>query len=472
MIRGDNMKVKDYYRDFITVGEALNLKRNEVRENYKEYVNSAAVQLLGLLDFDKHFVKAKGTKVYDEDGKEYVDFLGGYGALNVGHNNEYVLEGIKKAVGLPNILQASIYNFAGVLAKNLSLLTGGQLKRTFFANSGAEAVEGALKIAKIASGKSKIAYCQNSFHGKSMGALSVTGREKYQNPFKPLVPDCYPVPYGDDKALEDLLKMGGFAAFIVEPIQGEGGINVPPSGYLRRAREICDKYGVYLIIDEIQTGFGRTGYMFAYQAEEIVPDIMCFAKSIGGGIVPIGGYIAKDEIWKKAYGSMDKAFLHTSTFGGNTLACAAGIATIEYLVENNLDRQAKEKGDYFIKKLLELKAKYPVIKDVRGRGLMIGLEFEEPKGILNKITAGKLSELSKEYFASLVAGKLMNEYGIITAYTLNNPNVIRLEPPLIVEYDEIDKVLFALEDIFEKNGGFLSLGLESGKQVIKSLFKK
>lgn len=466
------MKAKDVYRDFISVDDALEFTRDKVRENYREYVNAAAVQLLGLLDFDKHFVKAKGTKVYDEDGREYIDFLGGYGALNLGHNNEYVLEGIKKVIGLPNILQASIYNFAGALAKNLSLLTGGQLKKTFFANSGAEAVEGALKVAKTASGKTKIAYCQNSFHGKSMGALSVTGREKYQKPFKPLVPDCYPVPYGDDKALEDLLKTGGFAAFIVEPVQGEGGINVPPQGYLRKVREICDKHGVYLIVDEIQTGFGRTGYMFAYQADEIVPDIVCFAKSIGGGIMPIGGYIAKEDIWKKAYGTIDKAFLHTSTFGGNTLACAAGIATIEYLVENNLDRQAREKGDYLIKKLLELKAKYPIIKDVRGRGLMIGLEFEEPKGILNKITVGKLSELSKEYFASLVAGKLMNEYGIITAYTLNNPNVIRLEPPLIVEFEELDKIVYALNDIFEKNSGFLSLGLDSGKQVLKSIFKK
>ncbi|MCX8169840.1 MAG: aspartate aminotransferase family protein, partial [Candidatus Methanomethyliaceae archaeon] len=457
---------------FITIDDALNFNRNDVRENYKEYVNSAAVQLMSLLDFDKHFVRAEGTKVYDEDGNEYVDFLGGYGALNVGHNNKEILSEIQKVIGLPNILQASIYNFAGALAKNLALITPGDLKKTFFANSGAEAVEGALKLAKIASGKSKIVYCQNSFHGKSFGALSVTGREKYQKPFKPLMPETYPIPYADEKALEDILKMGDVAAFILEPIQGEGGIIVPPKGYLRRVRELCDKYGAYLIVDEIQTGFGRTGYMFACEEEGVVPDIMCFAKSIGGGIMPIGGYIAKEDIWKKAYGSVEKAFLHTSTFGGNTLACAAGIATIKYIMQNNLAERAREKGEYFLRKLMELKERYPVMKDVRGKGLMIGIEFQEPKGILNTLTAGKLSEVSKEYFGSLVAGKLMNEHRIITAYTLNNPNVIRLEPPLTVSYEELDKVINALENIFEKNSNFLSLGLDSSKQVIKSIFKR
>lgn len=467
------MEVKEKINYFVTVDDALNFNRENVRENYREYISSSVVQLMGLLDFDKHFVKAEGTKVYDEDGNEYIDLLGGYGALNVGHNNKEILEEIKKVIGLPNILQASIYNFAGALAKDLALITPGNLKRTFYGNSGAEAVEGALKLAKIASGKTKLIYCRNSFHGKSMGALSVTGREKYQNPFKPLVPDCYEVPYGDADALEEMIKsLKDVAAFIVEPIQGEGGINVPPKGYLKRVREICTKYGVYLIADEIQTGFGRTGYMFTCEAEDIVPDIMCFAKSIGGGIIPIGGYITTDEIWKKAYGKIEKAFLHTSTFGGNTIACAAGIASIKYIIENDLPGKAKEKGEYFLLKLMNLKEKYPVIKDVRGRGLMIGIEFEEPKGVLNSITAGKLSELSNEYFASLVAGKLMNEHRIITAYTLNNPNVIRLEPPLIISYEEIDKVIFALESIFEKNKSFLGIGLDSGKQILKSMFKK
>ncbi|SEG11736.1 putrescine aminotransferase [Caloramator fervidus] len=465
------MDVKEIYKDFLTIDDALSLKREDVRQNYKEYINSSAVQLLSLLDFDKHFVKAEGTKVYDEAGNEYIDFLGGYGALNVGHNNPDIINEIKKVIGLPNILQASIYNMAGVLARNLSLITPGDLKRTFFANSGAEAVEGALKLARIASGKSRIIYCLNSFHGKSFGALSVTGREKYRTPFRPLLSETYPVPFGDEKALEDALKMGDVAAFILEPIQGEGGIIVPPKGYLKKVRQLCDKYEVYLIIDEIQTGFGRTGYMFACEEEGVVPDIMCFAKSLGGGIIPIGGYITKDEIWKKAYGSIDKAFLHTSTFGGNTIACAAGIATIKYILENDLPNKAKEKGEYLLKRLNDLKEKYPIIKEVRGKGLMIGIEFKEPKGVLDFLTLGKLSEISKEYFASLVAGKLMNEYRIITAYTLNNPNVIRIEPPLTISYEEIDKLLYSLEDIFKKNSSFLSLGIESGRQIIKSFFK-
>lgn len=466
------MLVQEKYKDFLTVDDAIMQSRGEIRENYSKYINSSAAQLLALLDFDKHFVKAKGTKLYDQNGKEYIDFLGGYGALNMGHNNPEIIAQLQKVMHLPNILQASLNNLASALAKNLALITPGDLQKSFFANSGAEAVEGAMKLARIASGKTKIVYCDNSFHGKTFGALSVTGREKYQNPFKPLLADCYSVPFGDSKGLENKLKSKDVAAFILEPIQGEGGINVPPEGYLQTVRELCTKYGAYLIIDEIQTGFGRTGAMFACEHEAVVPDILCLAKSLGGGIMPIGAYVTTHEIWEKAYGTVEKAYLHTSTFGGNTLACATGIATIQYIIEQDLVKQTEEKGKYFFDKLVKLKGKYPIIKDVRGRGLMIGLEFEEPQGLLDKLTAGKLSELSKEFLASLVAGKLLNDYQIITAYTLNNPNVIRLEPPLIISYEEIDKALIALIDIFESNKSFLKLGLSNSKTLIKSLVLK
>lgn len=458
---------------YITCDDALKLNRNQVRENYKEYVNSNFVSMLSMLQFDKLFVKAKGVSVWDSDGNEYLDFLGGYGALNLGHNPDEIYEAIEKVKDLPNILQAAVNDFPGALAYDLALVTPGDLKRSFFCNSGAEAVEGALKLAKIASGKHKIVYCKNSFHGKSAGALSVTGREKYQKYFKPLVPDTIQVEYGDANELEDALKGKDVAAFIVEPIQGEGGVIVPHDGYLKEVRELTTKYDAYLIFDEVQTGFGRTGKMFACQHENVVPDIMCLAKSLGGGVMPIGAYIAKDEVWKRGYGTMDRCLLHTSTFGGNTLACAAGITAIKLILDKNLPEAAKEKGEYFLGRLKELKEKHKLIKDVRGKGLMIGVEFNQPEGgLLDKLSGGAVSKLSNEYLGSLVAGELQNKHHIITAYTLNNPNVIRFEPPLIVTKEQLDRVVDALDEIMTRSGSLLGMTLSSAKTVIGSLFNR
>lgn len=473
MLEQKTVNIKKEKPGYITLDDAMCLNRNQVRENYKEYINSSFVTMLSMLQFDKLFVRAKGVSVWDSEGNEYYDFLGGYGALNLGHNPDEVIEAIEKVSEMPNILQAAVGNLPGVLAHNLAMITPGKLKRSFFCNSGAEAVEGALKLAKIASGKQRIVYCQNSFHGKSAGALSVTGREKYQKYFKPLVPDAVPVPFGDEKALEEILKNKDVAAFIVEPIQGEGGIILPPEGYLRKARELCTKYDAYLILDEVQTGFGRTGKMFACEHEGVVPDIMCLAKSLGGGVMPIGAYITTDEIWQKGYGTMDRCLLHTSTFGGNTYACAAGIASIQAIIEKRLPEAAKELGDYFLGRLKELKEKHKLIKEVRGKGLLIGIEFNQPEGgLLNKLSGGAVSKLSNEYLGSLVAGELQNKHRIITAYTLNNPNVIRLEPPLIVSREQIDTAVDALDEILTRNGSLLGITMSSAKTVLGSLFKR
>ncbi|NLY51147.1 MAG: aspartate aminotransferase family protein, partial [Firmicutes bacterium] len=337
---------------------------------------------------------------------------------------------------------------------------------SFFGNSGAEAVEGALKLARIATDKQKLISCEGSFHGKTMGALSVTGRKKYQEPFLPLVPGCETVPYGDLDLLEAKLKGGDVAAFIVEPILGEGGIIVPPDGYLKGVRELTKKYGALFIADEIQTGFGRTGYLFACEYVNVAPDIICLAKSLGGGVMPVSAYVADEEVWQRAYGSTEKALLHTSTFGGNARAMAAALASITEIVGQRLPEQAKEKGDYFLKGLRELQKKYPLLKEVRGRGLFIGLEFAQPEGLLNTLTGGTLKNLAQEYQGALVAGELLNKHHVITAYTLNNPNVIRLDPPLIVSKDDIDYVLNALDDILSRQKNFLSIAFSAGKNIL------
>ncbi len=465
--------VKKGDKALLTLEEALLINRQKMRAYYQDYVNPSLVAVMKLIDFDKEFVKAEGEYVWDADGKRYLDFLGGYGALNLGHNPREVLAAIEKVATRPNIMQAALNPLASALAHNLALVAPGDLQRVFFCNSGTEAVEGALKLGRAANpNRSKIVYCENSFHGKSFGSLSVTGREKYRQPFKPLLPGCEAVPFGDLKALEAKLSFQDVAAFIVEPIQGEGGVNVPPEGYLTGVRELCDRYGTILIVDEIQTGLGRTGKLFACEHDGIIPDIICLAKSLGGGVMPLGAYIARPQLWDNVYGGMDKYALHTSTFGGNTIAMAVGIAALQSILANDLPRQAEEKGNYLLGKMKELQATYDLIQDVRGKGLLIGVEFKQPVGkVMNGITGGRVGALAEEYFGALFAGELMNKHQIITAYTLNNPNVIRLEPPLTVSEDSLETLVYAMEDIFKKSG-FTKIILGSAGKALRSLFKK
>jgi putrescine aminotransferase len=466
-------QIKEAMPEFLGLREAMELSREQNRDNHRNFINPELVNLMGLLNFDKCFVKAQGTSIWDKDGDEYLDFLGGYGALNLGHNHSEIIAAVEMVQEFPNLLQAALNPLAGALARNLALFTPGELQYSFFGNSGAEAVEGALKLARASTGRTKFISCEGSFHGKSFGALSVTGREKYRKPFAPLLPGVEFIPFGDADALERALSQNDVAAFIVEPIQGEGGIIVPPDGYLKKVRDICTKYNTLLIVDEIQTGFGRTGKMFACEDEGIVPDVLCLSKSFGGGVMTLAAYTTTEKVWKKAYGTIEKATLHTSTFGGNSRAAAAGIATLEILFRDDLSRQAAEKGDYLMKGLQQLQEKYPFLKEVRGRGLLIGLEFAQPeKGLLNKLTGGKVEQLASEYLGAMVAGELLNKHRIITAYTLNNPNVIRLEPPLTVSYEQLDTLLTALDGICAKNRGFGDMVLASSKTILGSLVNR
>jgi len=458
--------LKDY--GLIGLEEGLSLNQREVQELYKRYMNPSLASMLGLLKFDKRFVRAEGVKVWDDKGVEYLDFLGGYGALNFGHNDPRLNAALERVSTAPNLLQASLGTLSAVLAHNLAAIMPGELRHSFFGNSGAEAVEGALKTAKTATKKKQVIYLEGAFHGKTMGALSVTGRSKYQTPFAPLVPGCVMVPFGEQAAMERELEKGEAAAVILETIQGEGGVRIPPSGYLEKTQQFCKQYGTLLIVDEIQTGFGRTGTIFACEQEGIVPDIICTGKSLGGGVMPLSAFTTTAETWEKAFGGFDKCMLHTSTFGGNTRAAAVGITAIQMLVEDDLAGQARLQGDYLMQRLQELQERFPgFIKDVRGRGLLIGIEFNPlAQGILNKVTGGKINQIAEEYMAALIAGELMNSYQIITAYTLNNPNVIRIEPPLIITREQLDRLVNALQDIFQKYQSMWKFVLASGKKLI------
>lgn len=458
--------------ELYNIEQALNVSREEIVENYQKHINPGMVKMLKLLNFDKNYVKADDVEVYDDQGEKYLDFLGGYGSLNLGHNREEIIAAVNKVNKKPNLLQASLGSIYSIAAYNLAQVTPGDLEISFFGNSGTEAVEGAIKLARASTGKEKIIYCKDSFHGKSYGSLSITGREKYQKRFNPLLPATEEISFGDINALEEkLASSDNIAAVILEPVQGEGGVIVPPEGYLKEVRKLCSKKDVLMILDEIQTGLGRTGKLFAADHEDVVPDIMCLAKSLGGGIEPVGAYIAKPSVWNKAYGNIDSALLHTSTFGGNARASAAVIASLNYIIKNDLSNKAAEIGKYFLEELKAFEKKYDLVKEVRGKGLLIGIEFKQPDpGLLDRISGGLISKFSSEYMGAMVAGSLNNDYQIITAYTLNNPNVIRLEPPLTVSYKQIDYVIKSLKDIFENNSNLFNLTMSSATTAIKNFF--
>ncbi len=434
------------------------MDRSTTGELFSRYVNPGLKTLLSAIGFDRRFVRAGGVAVYDDSGKKYLDFLAGYGSLPFGHNPKDILSAVDSAGESPNFLQAQASPFQAALAHDLAQITPGDLEISFFSNSGTEAVESALKLARGAQGDGAFVHCTGAFHGKTLGSLSVGGREKYKKPFMPLLSGTVEIPFGDAEALEKALRDRKAAAFIVEPIQGEGGVMVFPQGYLRKIRELTERYGALLILDEVQTGFGRTGKMFACEHEGIAPDVLCLAKALGGGVMPIGATMATRKVWERAYGGLSRAVLHTSTFGGGARACAAALASIQKIAAGDLPARAASLGRYFIDGLLTLKGKYDVIQEVRGMGLLIGLEFKRPvSGVLDRLTAGTLNKVAEEYYASLVASQLFRKHQVITAYTLNNPNVMRLEPPLIVERAEIDYVLNALEDVLSHNTSLLGL---------------
>ena len=316
---------------------------------YERYINPVLIGIGGKNNFTKTFVRGEGNYLWDSAGRRYLDLVSGFGSLNLGHNHPRVVAAINAAMSqqAPGFAQASVNPLAAALAEQLVAIVAGKLEMVFFANSGTETVEAALKLARISTRRAGLLHCEGSFHGKSLGSLSVTGNPTYQKPFGPLLPKCRAVRFGDLEALERALSTRQFAAFIVEPIQAEGGMIVPPEGYLREAQELCHASETLLIVDEVQTGLGRTGTMFAVEHEGVEPDIMTLAKSLGGGLMPIGAMLCRRDLWEKSYGTLHTFALHTSTFGGGSLACAAGLAAIQSLEDEHLVVQAGAEANNF-----------------------------------------------------------------------------------------------------------------------------
>lgn len=394
----------------------------DVYEKYTKYINPNLAKLMGFAGFGVE-MRAEGCYIYDHEGRQFLDCLGGYGTFTFGHRNPVVIEAVKAQLDQIALSGKAFFTKQQAdLAEKLAEITPGNLQFSFFCNSGAEAVEAALKLAKGATGRAKIVSTNGSYHGKTLGALATTGREKYRKKFLPLMPGVEFVDYGDTQALVESID-DQTACVILEPVQGEGGIIVPPDGYLKAAREACDKHGALLILDEVQSGLGRTGYAFACNHEGVTPDIMTLAKAMGGGVMPLGVTVSTEDIYNKVYG--DNPMIHTSTFGGNPLACAAGLAALSQLTPELIENSQKM-GERMLNGFKEIQSRYPaILGDVRGRGLMIGIEFTEDE------------------VGEVAVATLMKE-GVCVAYALNNPRVLRWEPPLIINAEQVDHAIAAL----------------------------
>jgi putrescine aminotransferase len=408
----------------------------ETYANYRAYLNPPLARVMKLSGAPVE-VSAQGSTITDHTGKTYLDFAGGYGVFTLGHRHPRVVAAVKDQLDRMALSGRTMFNpLMGRLAKRLAELTPGDLAISFFANSGTEAVEGALKLARAATKRPAIVATDGAFHGKTFGALSVSGRDAFRDPFAPLLAGVRRVPFGDAAALRAAVDET-VAAVIVEPVQGEGGVNIPPAGYLREVRALCDESGAVMIADEVQTGLGRCGALFACDLEGVVPDVMTLAKGLSGGVMPIGAFIARPPVWNAAYGKAP--LLHTSTFGGSELACAAALAALDVLIDDDLAANARERGAQLLHGVRAIMMRRPeVIADVRGAGLLVGVE------------------LRREGYGGSIIPELLKR-GVTAAWTLNQQRVIRLEPPLIVTAVEVERALTAFDAAVD--AAFISLGM-------------
>jgi putrescine aminotransferase len=407
----------------------------ETVRSFSTYFNS------GFLTYRKSVAEAdqyasiewtgEGCYLEDVGGRRYIDCLGGFGIYSAGIRHPRIVEAVSRQLArMPMSSQELLDPLRGVLAELLGEIAPGNLQKCFFINNGTDAVEGAMKLARLYTEKSGFISTLRGFHGKSYGSLSLMGKAEFRIAFEPLLQDVYFVEFGDADEVEWQLKKArdvglDIAAVVAEPVQGEAGAIVPPDDYWPRLRAICDEYDVLLIADEVQTGMGRTGRLFGVDHWDVIPDIMCLGKALGGGVMPLSAFISTPEIWKVLE---QNPFLHSSTFGGNPLACAAGIAAINVTLSEDLPAQAAEKGDYFLQGLKEIQARYAdVVIDVRGKGLLIGVEF-----------------MDTEFGYSVASGLFRR--GVLVAGTLLNAKTIRIEPALFIPKEQIDEVLNALDD--------------------------
>jgi putrescine aminotransferase len=428
-------------QDSVTIDETTaRWISEETKANFVNHFNAGWVEYRKSMteagDYAAIEWRGEGAKFYDNFGNEYLDFLGGYGALDLGWSHPEVVEAVRAQAGKSGVPSQELMDpLRGVLAKVMADITPGDIDHAFFVATGTEAVEGALKIARLYTGKHSFISTVKAFHGKTSGSLSIMGKKNFRAPLQPYGAQTFFIPFGDADALEKQLEICEtigieIAGFVAEPIQGEAGAIVPSEDYWPRVREICTKFGILMICDEVQTGLGRTGTLWGVDHWKVQPDIMMAAKSLGGGVMPVGAFMGNGKIWKVF--EAPNPFMHTTTTGGNPMACAAALATIQVTLRDNLPQRAAELGDYFIRELNKITEEFPgVYEGITGKGLLIGQHF-----------------INDEVGYKVAAGLFKRK--VLVAGTLINAKAIRFEPPLVVSKDEIDEVLNRLHDTLKE----------------------
>ncbi|HEV8039835.1 MAG TPA: aspartate aminotransferase family protein [Bryobacteraceae bacterium] len=418
---------------------------------YQDRVNPQWVRLLNVLQMNVRYTRCLGAELFAEDGRRYIDFLSGYCVHNVGHNHPAVVAALKEELDRngPAMLQSHVPELAGELAEQLCSRAGGRLKKTFFCSSGSEGVEAAIKFSRARTGRNGLIYASGAFHGLTCGALSLMGDPFWRDGFGPMLSGTAEVPFGDLDALEQKLATRQFAAFIVEPVQAEAGIRMPPAGYLESAQALCRRYGSLFVLDEVQTGMHRTGPFLASESFHADPDILILAKALSGGLIPCGAVLMSDEIYDAVYGSLKRAIVHTSTFSENALAMRAGLATLQVLEQERLGERALRMGDYLRDRLRHALSGYEMVKEVRGVGLLNGIEFTAPRKLILRVPFEAFMAIHAGMFGQVVVMRLFRDHGFLTQICGNNFMVLKAAPPLVVEERELDAFASALRDVVE-----------------------
>jgi ornithine--oxo-acid transaminase len=412
---------------------------------HSRHMNEQMVRVLRTIGYDAGFVRGQGQYLYDREGAKYLDLLSGFGVFAIGRNHPSVHDALRQVLDceLPNLVQMDVPTLAGVLGERL-LARVPHLDKIFFANSGTECVEAAIKFARAATGRSTLAYCGHAFHGLTYGALSLNGDTIFRKGFEGFLPDCVEVPFNDLTALEDALKSKKVAGFFVEPIQGKG-VNIPDDGYLKGVQELCRKYGTIFIADEIQTGLGRTGKFLAIEHWGVEPDVVLIAKALSGGHVPTGAVLTRKWIYDKLFNRMDRAVVHGSTFAKNDMAMVAGLATLDVLGQERLIENAARQGERLLNSFQAMAGRHELMKNVRGKGLMIGVEFGAPKSFALKMSWNALETVSAGLFCQMITIPLFKEHKILVQVAGHASHTVKLLPPLIITEEDCKWIEEAFE---------------------------
>jgi ornithine--oxo-acid transaminase len=414
---------------------------------HSRHLNEQMVRVLRTIGYDVRFQRGKGQYLFDCSGERYLDLLSGFGVFGIGRNHPALRNALTNVLDseLPNLVQLDVSTLAGILAERL-LAHVPYLEKVFFVNSGAEAVEAAIKFARMATGRPGVVSCDHAFHGLTNGALSLNGDGIFRNGFEPLLPDTHRVPFNDLAALERALSSRKVAAFIVEPMQGKG-VNMPADGYLQAAAELCRRHGTLFVADEIQTGLGRTGRFLAVEHWNVEPDMVLLAKALSGGHVPCGAVLMRRPIFEQTFDRMDRAVVHGSTFAKNDLAMAAGIATLDVIAQERLIENAARTGERIMQGLKALVPRYEMLREIRGKGLMIGVEFGAPDSFRLKASWSVVETASKGLFCQLITIPLFKDHKILSQVAGHGLHTIKLIPALVMTDKDCDWTVNSFDSV-------------------------